>query len=103
VKISYDPDVDAIYIQLIAGDHECRTVRLSEDVALDFGPGEKLVGIEILDAKKVIGKGKLPRLVIDNLPVDGFAETGQRNGRGKARRRTAKTIRRRSGQAPKAA
>ena len=81
MKISYDPDVDAIYIQLIAGDHECRTVRLSEDVALDFGPGEKLVGIEILDAKKVIGKGKLPRLVVDNLDLEAAQGAVRRNSR----------------------
>jgi uncharacterized protein YuzE len=49
MKISYDPEIDALYIRLIEGKHECRTVRLNEEIALNIGPDEKLVGIEILD------------------------------------------------------
>ncbi len=67
MKISYDPEIDAIYIRLIAGKHECRTVRLNEEVALNIGPGEELVGIEILDAKQVLGKGQLPSVVLENV------------------------------------
>ena len=69
MKISYDPEVDALYIRLIEGEHECRTLRLNEEIALNIGPGEKLVGIEILDAKEVLGSGKLPNLVVENLPL----------------------------------
>ncbi len=69
MKISYDSEVDALYIRLIEGEHECRTLRLNEEIALNIGPGEKLVGIEILDAKEVLGSGKLPNLVIENLPL----------------------------------
>ena len=29
MKISYDPEIDALYIRLLDGEHECRTVRLS--------------------------------------------------------------------------
>ena len=47
MKISYDPEIDALYIRLLDGKHECRSVRLSEEVALNIGAGEKLVGIEI--------------------------------------------------------
>ncbi|MEK7291694.1 MAG: DUF2283 domain-containing protein [Planctomycetota bacterium] len=68
MKISYDPEVDALYIRLIEGEYECRTLRLNEEIALNIGPGEKLVGIEILDAKEVLGSGKLPNLVVENLP-----------------------------------
>ena len=69
MKISYDPEVDALCIRLIEGEYECRTLRLNEEIALNIGPGEKLVGIEILDAKEVLGSGKLPNLVIENLPL----------------------------------
>lgn len=69
MKISYDPEVDALYIRLIEGKYECRTLRLNEEIALNIGPGEKLVGIEILDAKEVLGSGKLPNLVVENLPL----------------------------------
>ena len=68
MRISYDPDVDAVYIRLVEGQHECRTLRLTEDVALNIGEGELLVGIEILDAKRVIGAGKLPSVVLENVP-----------------------------------
>lgn len=67
MRISYDSEVDALYIRLIEGKHECRTVRLNEEVALNIGPGEKLVGIEILDAKEVLGKGQLPPVVLENV------------------------------------
>ena len=69
MNISYDSEVDALYIRLIEGEYECRTLRLNEEIALNIGPGEKLVGIEILDAKEVLGSGKLPNLVVENLPL----------------------------------
>lgn len=69
MKISYDPEVDALYIRLIEGKYEGRTVRLNEEVALDIGPGEELVGIEILDAKEVLGKGQLPPVVLENVAL----------------------------------
>ena len=67
MKISYDPEIDALYIRLIEGDQECRTLRLNDEIALNIGPGETLVGIEILDAKEVVGKGELPQVVLENL------------------------------------
>ncbi len=69
MKISYDSEIDALYIRLIEGKYECRTLRLNEEIALNIGPDEKLVGIEILDAKEVLGSGKLPKLVVENLPL----------------------------------
>lgn len=44
MKISYDAEIDALYIRLLEGKHECRSVRLSEEVALNIGAGENLVG-----------------------------------------------------------
>ncbi|KAA0226759.1 DUF2283 domain-containing protein [candidate division KSB1 bacterium] len=69
MKISYDPEVDALYIRLIEGNHECRTVRLNEEVALNIGAGERLIGIEILDAKEVLGQGQLPPLLLENIAL----------------------------------
>ncbi len=69
MKISYDPEIDALYIRLIEGKHECRTVRLNEEIALNIGPGETLVGIEILDAKQVLGKGILPAVELENVQL----------------------------------
>jgi uncharacterized protein YuzE len=67
MKISYDPEVDALYIRLIEGEHQCRTVMLNEEVVLNIGEGEKLVGIEILDAKKVLSSADPPSIVLENL------------------------------------
>jgi uncharacterized protein YuzE len=67
MKISYDAEIDALYIRLLEGKHECRSVRLSDEVALNIGAGEKLVGIEILDAKEVLGAGKIPAVVLEGL------------------------------------
>ena len=67
MKISYDPEIDALYIRLLEGKHECRSVRLSDEVALNIGAGEKLVGIEILDAKKVLGGGRIPAVTLEGI------------------------------------
>jgi len=69
MKITYDPEVDAMYIRLLDGDFQCRNVVLTDEITLDFGPAEQLVGIEILDASRVVGQGKLPQIVVDHLPV----------------------------------
>jgi uncharacterized protein YuzE len=73
MKISYDPEVDAVYIRLVEGEHECRTLRLNEEIALNIGPDEVLVGIEILDAKQVLGRGELPSVVLENLTISQAA------------------------------
>jgi uncharacterized protein YuzE len=67
VKISYDSEIDALHIRLLDGKHECRTVRLNDEIAPNIGAEEKLVGIEILDAREVLGKGKVPAVVLENL------------------------------------
>jgi uncharacterized protein YuzE len=68
MKISYDSEVDALYIRLIEGPHQSRTLRLTDEIALNISEGEILVGIEVLDAKKILGEGKLPSIVLENIP-----------------------------------
>jgi len=48
-------------------------LRLNDEIALNIGPGEKIVGIEILDAKEVLGKGQLPKVVLENLTLSPAA------------------------------
>lgn len=67
MRISYDREVDALYIRLLEGEYQCRTLRLTDEVSLNIGPGEELVGIEVLDAKEVLGKGALPSVVLENV------------------------------------
>lgn len=68
MKISYDPEVDALYIRLVDGAHECRTLRLSDEIALNIGENELLVGIEVLDARDILGKGEVPTVILENIP-----------------------------------
>lgn len=72
MRISYDPEADALYIRLIEGRQECRTQRLNEEVALNVGLGEVLVGIEILDASHVLGDGDAP--AVELIDVRAAAE-----------------------------
>ena len=68
MKISYDQETVSLYIRLVDGHHECRTLRLSDEIALNSGTGEVLVGIEVLDAKEILGAGHLPQVILENIP-----------------------------------
>jgi uncharacterized protein YuzE len=63
MKISYDSEVDALYIRLVEGKHQCRTLQLTDEIALNIGENELLVGIEVLDATQVLGSGNVPNVV----------------------------------------
>ena len=67
MKISYDSATDALYIRLVDGQQECRTLRLTDEIALNIGENEMLVGIEVLDAKQTIGHGELPTVILENI------------------------------------
>ena len=67
MKISYDSEIDALYIRLVEGKHQCRTLQLTDEIALNIGENELLVGIEILDATQVLGTGSMPNVVLENL------------------------------------
>ncbi len=67
MRISYDAEVDAVYIRLLEGDYQCRTLRLADEIILNIGPDEVLVGIEVLDAREVLGKGAVPSVILENV------------------------------------
>jgi uncharacterized protein YuzE len=67
MRISYDAEVDTLYIRLLEGEHQCRTLRLTDEISLNIGEGEVLVGIEVLDAKEVLCQGNVPTVVLENL------------------------------------
>jgi len=68
MKISYDPKVDAAYISFKKGPIQVTTIRISEDVAIDLGLHEEIVGIEILDASKHLEfKKEEPKVKLENL------------------------------------
>jgi uncharacterized protein YuzE len=69
MKIRYDAEVDALYIELRPlepGTAECR--ELSPDITADYGPDGKLAGLEILDASEVFGQD-VHKVVVELAPV----------------------------------
>lgn len=67
MKITYDKEADALYIRLLEGRFECRTVRLTDDIALDFSAGERLVGIEVLGASRLFDTPDAPKIELKDL------------------------------------
>jgi uncharacterized protein YuzE len=69
MKITYDAEVDALYIELrplAPGTAECR--QLTEDIAADYGPDGLLAGLEILDASAVLGQDA-GKVLVELAPV----------------------------------
>ena len=68
MKIRYDPEVDAAYISFREGIVRVTTIRITEDIAIDFGPHEEIAGIEILDASEHLDLIKeAPKVELENL------------------------------------
>jgi len=67
MKIKYDPKVDALYIRFIDEPAECEVIRINEQVAINIGLGEKVVGIEILDASQLWGGFKEGKVELENV------------------------------------
>ena len=70
MKIKYDPQVDAAYISFKKGPTEVTTLRITEDISIDLGPNEEIVGIEILDASEHFDfKKEKPEIILENIMV----------------------------------
>ncbi len=67
MKISYDPQVDALYIRLIDEPQECEVIRINDQVAINIGTGEQVVGIEVLDASEILTGLKEGKVQLENL------------------------------------
>ncbi len=59
MNIMYNDKSDLLYIRLDDKKQEIINRRVSEDIVLDIGEDDKIVGIEILDASKHVSLGKL--------------------------------------------
>jgi uncharacterized protein YuzE len=69
MKIHYDTEVDALYIEfhsLADGTAEARP--LTDDLIANYGPDGKLAGLEILAASQIIGQQE-GRLIFEIAPV----------------------------------
>jgi len=62
MKFEYDKDADAayIYLEYLIQDGQVKnTIELNDNITLDFDHKGKLLGVEILDASKVLNKKTL--------------------------------------------
>jgi uncharacterized protein YuzE len=57
----------AQYIKLLEGEFQCRTVRVTDDIALDFAAAEQLVGIEVLGASHLFKNPEAPLIELKHL------------------------------------
>jgi uncharacterized protein YuzE len=59
VNILYNDKTDLLYIRLDDRKQEVINSRVSDDIVLDIGENDRIVGIEILDASKHVTLDRL--------------------------------------------
>ena len=59
MQILYNDHTDLLYIRLDDQKQPVINKRVSEDIVLDIGAGDRIVGIEILDASKHLALERL--------------------------------------------
>lgn len=59
MKVTYDDKSDLLYIRLDESTQDVMNKRVDDDVVLDIGKGDKIVGIEILEASTHVDLSKL--------------------------------------------
>ena len=59
MKILYNAKTDLLYLRLDDKKQDVINKRVSDDVVLDVGEDDRIVGIEIIDASKHLDLGKL--------------------------------------------
>ncbi len=68
MRISYDPEADALYIELRPATPE-DSVDIEPGVTADLDAGGHIVGIEILDVSERLGRDALSSISIEQLPI----------------------------------
>jgi len=69
LRIEYDKEADALYIQLREASVD-DNIDIEEGVTVDLDEKRHIVGIEILDASKKLSLEDLVNIIIQNLPVE---------------------------------
>lgn len=69
MKIEYDKEADALYIQLKEA-HVDDNIDIEEGVTVDLDDKRHIVGIEILDASKKLSLKDIVNITIENLPIE---------------------------------
>jgi len=68
VKIEYDPEADALYIQIRQAQPN-DNIDTEEGVTVDLDEKGHIVGLEILDASKRLSPSDLASISIEKLPL----------------------------------
>ncbi|MBI2171274.1 MAG: DUF2283 domain-containing protein [Chloroflexi bacterium] len=71
MKITYDQQVDALYIQLTET-RPSRGVDIEEGVTVDVDAEGHIVGLEILDASERLGKEQLHSVTLKDLAFEAM-------------------------------
>ena len=69
MRIEYDKEADALYIQLREANVD-DNIDIEEGVTVDLDEKKHIIGIEILDASKKLSLKDIANITIENLPVD---------------------------------
>ena len=69
MRLIYDSSVDALTIRFVEERVACEVIRLNDQVAIDIGPGERIVAIEVLDASELIPQLKERGVSLENLAL----------------------------------
>ena len=69
MKIEYDPEADALYIQIREA-HPSDNIDIEEGVTVDVDERGHIVGVEILDASKRLSPSDLATITIEKLPLE---------------------------------
>ncbi|MGA1195354.1 MAG: DUF2283 domain-containing protein [Candidatus Latescibacterota bacterium] len=65
MNVHYNDKTDLLYIRLDDQKQDIVNRRVSEDVVLDLGEGDRIVGIEILDASKHVALDRVLPVTYD--------------------------------------
>ena len=70
MKIEYDPEADALYIQIREAAHPHDNIDIEDGVSVDVDEHGHIVGLEVLDASKRLSPADLATITIAKLPLE---------------------------------
>jgi uncharacterized protein YuzE len=77
MRITYDSEVDALYIRFLEG--TVTTQHVAEGIAMGCAADGRIAGIEILDARKRFGDPDVfRRVILEEIALSAAPETGQK-------------------------
>ena len=72
MKIEYDPEADALYIQIREVPRD-DNIDIEDGVTVDVDEDRHIVGVEILDVSKRLSPADLSSITIQKLPLETTA------------------------------